>query len=266
MIEKFRGMSIVSQAEMRVLIVEDDQFCQILISHQFKKLGVTVDLVVNGIDALEAFGQIPYRLIITDCHLPGIDGFETSRKIRSMEKTFNRNPVSIVAVTGDDLFENRDIYFSNGINEVFKKPLTDQMVREIIKKWFYNESSEVQIPVEMHHALSNIRKLKSDAHGDILLQLIDLYVKEVRSFNIWIDSACCDGEWVKIGQALHKLKSNCRTLGIFQAEKICSDLEVAVKNGDHDRVNFRLPQLKEHLSSSIEQVLYIKSQEMKKAG
>jgi signal transduction histidine kinase/ActR/RegA family two-component response regulator len=103
----------------RVLVAEDNAINQFLATAQLKKLGYAADTVTNGIEVLEAFNRIPYDIILMDCQMPELDGYETTRQLRSRG---GHQPV-IIAMTANAMEGDRELCLAAGMDSYISKPM-----------------------------------------------------------------------------------------------------------------------------------------------
>ena len=96
-----------------------------------QRAGFTIDLVSNGSEALEAHREQPYDLILMDCQMPAMDGFEASRQIRQLGV---RQPV-IIAVTANALRGERERCLEAGMDDYLSKPFQAEQLVAVVKKW-----------------------------------------------------------------------------------------------------------------------------------
>jgi CheY-like chemotaxis protein len=102
-----------------VLIAEDNAVNRFLATAQLKKLGYASDSVANGLEVLEAFGRIPYDIILMDCQMPELDGYETTRQLRSRG---GHQPL-IIAMTANAMQGDRELCLAAGMNSYLSKPM-----------------------------------------------------------------------------------------------------------------------------------------------
>jgi PAS domain S-box-containing protein len=117
-----------------VLLVEDNQVNQKVALAQLKRLGYTADAVVNGREAVDAVGRRAYAVVLMDCQMPEMDGFEATRLIRKQEERIGRR-VPIVAMTANAMNGDREACLKAGMNDYLAKPIRAEELDAILKKW-----------------------------------------------------------------------------------------------------------------------------------
>lgn len=113
-------------SHLRVLVAEDNAVNRMVIKGLLSKLKITPELVENGLLALEMVRKATqaYDVILMDCEMPEMDGFEATRSIREFEKQRNLSATPVVALTAHALQEHRDAVFASGMNYYLSKPVT----------------------------------------------------------------------------------------------------------------------------------------------
>lgn len=117
---------------LRILVAEDHQLSQKVIRGMLAKLGLDAEVVANGREALEAARTDRYDLILMDCEMPEMDGFEATRRIREWERQHGRPPLPIVALTAHILREHRERSLAAGMNAHVPKPVELDTLRRAI--------------------------------------------------------------------------------------------------------------------------------------
>ena len=131
--------SAVSGQKLRVLLVEDNAVNLKLAKAQLRKLGCEVETAANGADALTRWrrGDLP-DLIFMDCHMPEMDGFEATRKIREEEKAQSLAQIRIIAMTANAMQGDREGCLEAGMDDYIAKPVDMKELTALLKRNFPN--------------------------------------------------------------------------------------------------------------------------------
>jgi len=113
-----------------VLVAEDNIVNQKVASRLLEKLGCHVGVVANGREAVEMTSKFPYALILMDCQMPEMDGFEATQAIRQME-TYT----PIIALTANAMQGDRERCLRAGMNDYLSIPVTPEGLRNMLEKW-----------------------------------------------------------------------------------------------------------------------------------
>lgn len=123
-----------------ILLVEDNPVNQKLALMQLHKLGYRADIASNGTEAIKALERADYALVLMDCQMPEMDGFEATRAIRSREKPGSKR-VTIVAMTAQAMSQDREECLSAGMDDFLSKPVTLDVLQNILKTWMPQDTS-----------------------------------------------------------------------------------------------------------------------------
>ncbi len=126
------------KTERKILVAEDNSISQTVILALLEKLGYHADLVENGRQAIEALKHIPYDLVLMDCQMPEMGGYEAARLIRGKDAGVLNPEVPIIAVTAHALTDDRSKYQDAGMNDYLAKPLHLNALSEMLARWLTN--------------------------------------------------------------------------------------------------------------------------------
>jgi CheY-like chemotaxis protein len=121
---------LLTDQSARILVAEDNSINQRVAKLMLKHAGFTVDVASNGSEALEAHSSNPYDLILMDCQMPGMDGWEATSRIRQL----NQPQPFIIAVTANALAGDRERCLAAGMDDYLSKPFTAQQLVMIVRK------------------------------------------------------------------------------------------------------------------------------------
>ena len=129
----------------RILIAEDNSVNQTVILALLKQLGLQGRAVGNGHEVIAALAESTFDLILMDCQMPEMDGFETTMRIRQIEKNQSKAPMPIVALTANVFKEDRDRCLESGMNDFLSKPIRKDRLIETLKKYLAHEDEETSV-------------------------------------------------------------------------------------------------------------------------
>ncbi len=118
-----------------VLVADDDPINQLVVAEMLRNLGCDVDVVDHGEAADTALRARHYDIVFMDCHMPTLDGFEATRRIRARGPAHGRVPTIIVALTADSLPSDRQRCLDAGMDDFLTKPVSSSQLSATIERW-----------------------------------------------------------------------------------------------------------------------------------
>jgi CheY-like chemotaxis protein len=121
-----------------ILVAEDNPVNSEVAQFMLEIMGCRVDLAQNGVEAVEKAAKAPYDLILMDCHMPEMDGFEATRLIRKMEENGyagGQRRMTIIALSGDAQILESGVYLTVGMDDCLVKPYTIEELSTVLGKW-----------------------------------------------------------------------------------------------------------------------------------
>jgi CheY-like chemotaxis protein len=125
----------------RILVAEDNQINQIIITKMLEHFGLRGDIAGNGKEVMEAVHSQSYDMILMDCHMPEMDGYEATAQIRSSTTIVN-SKIPIIAMTANAMKEDREKTMASGMDDFISKPLDKKRVRAVLVKWLKHVAAE----------------------------------------------------------------------------------------------------------------------------
>jgi len=123
----------VSPLEGEILLVEDDEINVIIVSSMLEESGLTLDVAVNGEEALQMYQQKPYDLVLMDCQMPVMDGYQATREIRNGEDLGVHIP--IIALTANASEDDHQKTLNAGMDDFMSKPFKKEELIRMISTW-----------------------------------------------------------------------------------------------------------------------------------
>lgn len=125
----------IPEYRTRILVVEDNEVNQLVSKAMLERLNCEVTMVSNGLEAVNAYSSQYFDLILMDCNMPVMDGFEATRRIRALEQQKNAVPIPIVALTAHAFDHVRQECFDAGMNEHLSKPFEIAQLDRILQQF-----------------------------------------------------------------------------------------------------------------------------------
>lgn len=152
----------------RILLVEDNAINTEVALLSLEALGIFADVAGNGLEAIKALIQRqsiePYQIILMDCQMPDMDGYEATKKIRqgAAGKVFSDIP--IIAMTANTLKGDREKCINAGMNDYIPKPIDPDFMEDSIRRWLYSDNGTLLTKAESSHSIrSEINSSKNPA-------------------------------------------------------------------------------------------------------
>ena len=118
-----------------VLVVEDNLINQKIVLSVLEKLGCEADGVSNGLEAIEIYSRQNYNLVLMDCQMPVMDGYEATRRIRQYQQTQRTDRVPIIALTASAMIADEKRCKEAGMDDFVSKPIDLERMVNVLKKW-----------------------------------------------------------------------------------------------------------------------------------
>jgi two-component system sensor histidine kinase/response regulator len=129
------------QRNVHVLLVEDNFINQKVAIFMLEKMGCRVDVAANGLEALDALSKFAYELILMDCQMPEMDGYEATAAIRENERQIGGH-LPIIAMTASAMQGDREVCLAAGMDDYVSKPVQAEALVTVLQKWVGCEATE----------------------------------------------------------------------------------------------------------------------------
>jgi CheY-like chemotaxis protein len=129
------GEALPAALQGHILLVEDEPINRRVIQAMLHRLGVLIDCANNGQQALAAVAQHHYDLVLMDCQMPDIDGFETTRRLRQQEQQQNVARLPIIAMTANAQRGDRERCLAAGMDDYVAKPVERTVLVQVLSRW-----------------------------------------------------------------------------------------------------------------------------------
>ena len=225
----------------KILVAEDEAISRKVITMQLALLGCQADLAGNGREALSMWEAGDYALLLTDLHMPEMDGYMLSRAIRTREAEVDagggpRFPV--IALTANALRGEADRAMAAGMDEYLTKPLTLTRLRETLSR-FLETAEEEDLPVFDPRGLERLVGGDLETQRGLMEDYLDLADDEYSA----TEQAMAAGDAPAVAASTHKLKSSSRSVGAMALGDLCAQIEALAMANDVEALRGLAPRL-----------------------
>jgi CheY-like chemotaxis protein len=204
----------------KILVAEDNLINQKIMQKMLQKMDARFKIVNNGAEAVEALRNDYFDMVLMDCYMPQMSGFEAAAVIRASQERFASIPL-IACSAGfmdDDIKTSRDV----GMNDYLLKPVTFDQLRGKVRKWASRIYADLSVLDTS--SLDKIR-IFDDQHQTLLRSLYQIYSENTQDELYNLRDLIQDGTEELIRKKAHMLKSSASQLGAFRFEKFCILME-----------------------------------------
>jgi signal transduction histidine kinase/CheY-like chemotaxis protein/HPt (histidine-containing phosphotransfer) domain-containing protein len=234
----------VRQLRGHVLAVDDNEINQSVAEELLKDLGLTVDVVGNGLEAFHAMQSKRYSAVLMDCQMPVMDGYSAAKAIRAWELENNVSRTPIIALTAHAFSGERDKVLSAGMDDYMTKPVPARQLETVLARWLASVEAPPDAPAPAAESapadvVMAAREPENDTHGADLdpevprsAKLIELFLRLVPKQLDDLSAASRQGEPEQLRAVSHKLKGSAASLGARAMARVCENIQHAAEGGD----------------------------------
>lgn len=224
----------------RLLVVEDNEVNQKVALGILKKLGYEADLAEDGIAAVQAAERAEYDLILMDCQMPGMDGFEATARIRRQQTGQRRTP--IIAMTAYTTQQDQDKCFAAGMDDCLTKPVRVDVLSAMLQRWLAEipqgdknmllnplEDAAPRPPVTFSDIESLDRHLFDELRDMLDAEItacVELFITRSQVRFRDLRGALGRRDFVALANEAHGLKGSSASLGAMRLAAMCRELEI----------------------------------------
>jgi len=253
---------------VRVLLVEDNQVNQLVASGILAKIGIQVDTAADGLAALNSLKQAsadaPYVLVLMDCQMPEMDGYEATRAIRGGKAGEHYKTISIIAMTANAMQGDREKCLEAGMDDYLSKPIDPELLFEKLQQWLVSTEEEPVARKAAEHTSepelavwdkeAALKRILGDE--DLLNTIVGVFLDETPTRIAELNQAMESGDCEKICYLAHTIKGIAGNLSALHLQKQAALMEAAAKEANMEQVSILMPALQqaiEQLNQRFEQ-------------
>jgi signal transduction histidine kinase/DNA-binding response OmpR family regulator len=237
-------------SQMRVLVAEDNISSQIVAATMLQFIGCKVDVVSSGRAAVAMVSQHDYNIVLMDCNMPDMNGFEATSEIRRLEG--NKKHTIIVALTANAIKGFREKCLASGMDDYLSKPVRSSKIQEMVTRWaapLRDLSYQPLLPPVEESCcepssnavfdavrLQKLLRMFKKTGKDFVPAVVEPYLENVEKNIPELYTAVAEKNFSGVYKTAHYLLGGSRNLGLQKLSEICTGLQDNATRDDHDNV------------------------------
>jgi PAS domain S-box-containing protein len=263
---------IFNQKDFRLLVVEDNEVNRRVLTKQLEEIGIHPDIAKNGIEALEKIERSDYQLVLMDCQMPRLDGYQTTGEIRRREheKLLRGEkflPLPIIALTAHTFDGEREKCLAAGMNDYLSKPVRINELFDAIQVWSQppepsggsdqklsiSESIKPDSKLEARASkadfdAASLQTLENSSDKDFVREILDLYVADTEKYFEEIKHAAEDKDWASVMRIAHAVRGNSLAVGVNSVAAVMEQIEEIGKHNSFSEIKNLLSKFAEEFA------------------
>ncbi len=256
-----------------ILVAEDNYINQTMIMQMLRMLNCTADIAKNGQEAVEMVRKNKYDLVLMDCMMPEVNGYEATKTIRQMDD--DKNNTIIIALTANALQGDKQKCLDSGMSDYLSKPIKKPELQAMLAKWLQNDFSSRPKPTTSEIAnvrvqeTNNVYNLKLpdifemsvfnyflEVMGEDAQATLQKHCKASRGYLNGIKHALEEEDYNAIANYAHPLKSSSQYVGALAVAEIAARIEIIGNKGIADaELLYDLVRQLDYKQNMVEQII-----------
>jgi two-component system sensor histidine kinase/response regulator len=228
-----------SARAVRILVAEDSPLNRQVALKQLERLGYSAEGVADGTEAVEAVKHASYDIILMDCQMPEMNGYEATYSIRERERSEAENSdsarrVYIIAMTANTEADNRSKCEKAGMDDYITKPVELSELEAAVHRALADRATQQAIEEVIDSVvIAGLRQLRMPGKPDPVVELIDLFLQEAPTQLEALEIAVKENDYTSLSRSIGaatRLKGSAGNLGARNLAALCDEIEQTAKN------------------------------------
>lgn len=234
------ALGALARDGLRVLLVEDNATNQLVAQGVLRKLGVEVDIVESGFEALNVLARTPYNIVLMDIEMPGMSGVEATQAIRSGRAGVLDPDIPIIAMTAHALRGDRERFLQAGMDDHVSKPIDVDHLLQALSRWAPSAleplaAAQSKVTIAESPVFSPALLLVNVMDDEALaVAVIEMFLEDSPKEVSGLATALWRGQFAVAERHAHTLKGNAASLGLLELQRIASEVELQVRSRSVD--------------------------------
>ena len=238
-----------------ILVAEDNRTNQLVVGRQLTRLGYAFEMTENGEEAWEALQKKSYGLLLTDCHMPMLDGYLLTKRIRETEIITGIH-IPIVALTASALRDDAEKCLRSGMDDYLSKPIVIERLNEALKRWLPEKGDKPDTSTAAQRLdsqqwedapqlsdqppttddqpavdLAKLTEILGEADPAVHFEMLEIFVECFDELQERIVGALAAQEWLELSASAHAAKGAARNAGAVALGDVLFRLEKSGPQG-----------------------------------
>ncbi len=237
-----------------ILVAEDNIVNQKVVVNMLEKLGCSVDLVPDGREALDKIDAHPYEMVLMDCHMPEMNGYEAAEEIRRRNKAYRSIP--IIAVTANAMEGERERCIEAGMNDYIVKPIRMSDLVRVLDRWYVNLQDKIVMKQDSQEDAKGensssraildrdgaLQRLGGDE--ELLDELVKLFSENIPQQIVKLGEAIKIADMELARQIAHSVKGAAANVGAVTVQHGALQAESSAREGEIGQVQYHYENIK----------------------
>ena len=246
---------------VRILLAEDNATNQIVALKTLDKMGYRADAVCDGAEAIRALQTSPYDLVLMDIQMPGMDGFEATKRIRDANTPGLNHAVPIIAMTAHAMKGDREKCLAAGMDGYVSKPISPAELAKAIEAQLLRvgppalaanasepkadapRTKETQPDALLFDKTAALARVGGDE--SVLNEILDVYLEDALAQIAFLEQAAANGDAEAVRSRAHSLKGASGNVGAMAMQTLAAQIETAGRQGELERAKSLIPSAQE---------------------
>lgn len=239
---KLKASQTLKKSQPKILVVEDNLINQEVAVGRLRQLGISADIAENGLEAIKALENKQYDLILMDCRMPEMDGFEATRKIRQFKN--EKKNIKIIAMTASVTADEREGCFQAGMDDYLAKPMKIEVLAETLNKHLQfkippqkldEKKGFVQHPFAQildEKILQNFLEIEACGEKNFVNEMMAIYLSHTEIELKELQKAFAKRDFKVVKNKAHSMKGSSGNIGVNKMFQNFGRLETEIANAD----------------------------------
>jgi signal transduction histidine kinase/CheY-like chemotaxis protein/HPt (histidine-containing phosphotransfer) domain-containing protein len=210
-----------------VLVVDDHPINRLVLMRQVTMLGYANETAEDGREALEMWKSGRFAMVITDCNMPEMDGYQLARAIRDIEHESGRQRTLVIACTANALRGEAEICFAAGMDDYISKPVEMSMLRTKLDHWL-PRMKQAAPPLLDASVLHEITGGDANLEREVFRRFLAENIKDAAELQGAVEAH----DTLQVTDAAHRIKGASKTIGASALAQVCMRIEAAARSND----------------------------------